>query len=116
MKLTVQWDFNKLMQLNDKVNAVSQIIMIDIGQEISNNAKENAPYLTWALRRSISNDFNTISKWFVVVGSPLSYASVREFSNRKHPDRKYYLERSFTQHVWDIMDIIMEDLDYKLKE
>jgi hypothetical protein len=34
------------MQLNDKVNAVSQIIMIDIGQEISNNAKENAPYLT----------------------------------------------------------------------
>lgn len=116
MKLTVQWDFNKLMQLNDKVNAVSQIIMIDIGQEISNNAKENAPYLTWALRRSISNDFNTINKWFVVVGSPLAYASVREFSNRKNPQTKYYLERAFTEHKDKILDIILEDLDVKLKE
>jgi hypothetical protein len=116
MKLEVTWDIWKLMQLNDKINASVQIILTDVWLFISNKAKENAPYLTWALRRSISNDFNTISKWFVVVGSPLSYASVREFSNRKHPDRKYYLERSFTQHVWDIMDIIMEDLDYKLKE
>ena len=116
MNIELEWDIQKLMQLNDKINASVQVILVDVWNFITNRAKENAPYLTWALRRSINQDFNSISKWFAIVGSPLSYASVREFSNRKHPDRKYYLERSFTEHLGDIMDIIMEDLDYKLKE
>jgi hypothetical protein len=51
-----------------------------------------------------------------VVGSPLAYASVREFSNRKNPQTKYYLERAFTEHKDKILDIILEDLDAKLKE
>lgn len=104
------------MKVNDKVNASVQIILTDVWLFISNQAKENAPYLTWSLRRSISPDFNSISKWFAVVGSPLEYASVREFVNNKNPQRKYYLERAFTEHLGDIMDIIMWDLDYKLKE
>lgn len=52
----------------------------------------------------------------MVVGSPLVYASVREFVNKKHPNRKFYLERAFTEHIDDITDIIMEDLDFNLKK
>ena len=116
MKLELQGDIKQLMWLNDKVNASVQIMLIDVWQFIQNRAKENAPYLTWALRRSISNDFSSVSKWLAVVGSPLAYASVREFSNRKHPDRKYYLQRSYTEHVQDIQKIMIEDLQGKLEE
>lgn len=116
MKLDLTWDVQKIMKLNSTVNASVQIMLIDIGQYIQNRAKENAPYLTWALRRSITNDFSSVSKWLAVVGSPLAYASVREFSNRKHPDRKYYLQRSYTEHVQDIQKIMIEDLQGKLEE
>jgi hypothetical protein len=34
------------MDLNSKVNASVQIMLIDVGQYIQNRAKENAPYLT----------------------------------------------------------------------
>ena len=104
------------MQLNEKINAVASIILTDVWNEISNNAKQNAPYLTGALRRSIAPDFNSIKKGFSVVWSPLKYASKREFINNKNPQTRYYLERAFTEHVDDIVDIIMEDLDLKLKE
>lgn len=116
MKLDLTWDVQKIMDLNSKINASVQIMLIDVWQYIQNRAKENAPYLTWALRRSISNDFSSVSKWLVVVGSPLSYASLREFSNRKNPHRKYYLQRSYTEHVQDIQKIIIEDLQDKLEE
>ena len=116
MKLEITWDIKKLMQLNSKVNASVQIMLIDVWQFIQNRAKENAPYLTWALRRSISNDFNSISKWFVVVWSPLAYASVREFVNNKNPQTKYYLERGYTEHKEEIFQIMMEDLNDKIKE
>jgi hypothetical protein len=52
----------------------------------------------------------------VVVGSPLAYASVREFVNKKHPTRTFYLERAFTEHIDDITDIILEDLNFNLKK
>lgn len=116
MKLTLQWDVKELMELNDKVNAVVQIILIDVWNEITNNAKENAPYLTWSLRKSLNNNFNSVSKWFVVVGSPLAYASVREFVNKKNPTRTFYLQRAFTEHMDDISDIIIEDLNFNLKK
>lgn len=116
MKLTLQWDVQELMELNEKVNAVINIILIDVGNEISNNAKENAPFLTWALKENLHPDLNTVSKWFAVVGSDLAYASVREFVNKKHPNRTFYLERAFTEHIDDITDIIMEDLGFNLKK
>lgn len=116
MKLTLQGDIQELMELNEKVNAVINIILIDVGNEINNNAKENAPYLTWSLRKSLNMDYLTLSKWFVVVGSPLAYASVREFVNKKNPTRTFYLQRAFTEHMDDITDIIMDDLKFNLKK
>lgn len=104
------------MELNDKVNAVVQIILVDVWNEISNNAKENAPYLIGALRRSIAPDFNAISKWFAVVGSDLNYASLREYSNRKNPQTTKYMKRAFTEHEQDIKTIILEDLNLNLKK
>lgn len=116
MKLDLQGDIQEIMKMNDNVNASIQIMLVDIWQYIMNRAKENAPYLTWALRRSISNDFNSISKWFAVVGSPLAYASLREFVNNKHPQTRYYLQRWYTEHMWDIARIIREDLDLELNK
>lgn len=116
MKLTLEWDVKELMELNDKVNAVINIILIDVWNEISNNAKENAPYLTWSLRKSLNMDYLTLTKWYVVVGSPLAYASVREFVNKKNPTRTFYLQRAFTEHMDDISDIILQDLWFNLKK
>ena len=116
MKLDLTWDVQKIMKLNSTVNASVQIMLIDVGQYIQNRAKENAPYLTWALRRSISNDFSSVSKWLAVVGSPLAYASVREFVNNKNPQTRYYLQRWYTEHMWDIARIIREDLDLELNK
>ena len=116
MKLNLQWDVKELMELNNKVNAVINIILIDVWNEISNNAKENAPYLTWSLRKSLNMDYLTLTKWYVVVGSPLAYASVREFVNKKNPTRTFYLQRAFTEHIDDISDIILQDLWFNLKK
>ena len=116
MKLNLVGDIKQLMSLNDNVNASVQVMLIDVWQFIQNRAKENAPYLTWALRRSISNDFNAISKWLAVVGSPLAYASLREFVNNKNPQTKYYLERAYSEHKPEIFQIMAEDLNDKIKK
>lgn len=116
MKLNLDGDIKKLMSLNDNVNASVQVMLIDVWQFIQNRAKENAPYLTWALRRSISNDFNAISKWLAVVGSPLKYASLREFVNNKNPQTRYYLERAYSEHKPEIFQIMAEDLNDKIKK
>lgn len=116
MKLNLQWDIQELMWLNDKVNAVVQIILVDVWNEITNNAKENAPYLTWSLRKSLNQDFSAINKWFAVVGSPLDYASLREYSNRKNPQTTFYLKRAFTEHMDTIHNIILEDLQSNMKK
>lgn len=116
MKLEITWDVKELMQLDSKVDASVQLMLVDVWQFIQNRAKENAPYLTWALRRSISNDFNWVTKWFVIVGSPLAYASVREYVNNKNPHTKYYLERWYTEHKSEIFDIMMEDLNHNVKK
>jgi hypothetical protein len=116
MKLEITWDINELMNLDKNVSASVQLMLIDVWNFISNQAKENSPYLTWALRRSISPDFNGISKWFAIVGSPLAYASIREYVNNKNPHTKFYLQRAYTEHKDEIFRIIMEDLNDKIKK
>jgi hypothetical protein len=46
--MSVTWggDIEKLMEVDERLNATIQIILTDVALEISNNAKENAPYLT----------------------------------------------------------------------
>lgn len=116
MSVSWWWDIEKLMNINEKLNATIQIILTDVSLEISNNAKENAPYLTWSLRRSISPDFNYIKRWFSVVWSPLNYAWLREYVNNRNPQTKYYLKRAFTEHEWEITKIILEDLNLNIKK
>jgi len=47
-RMSVTWggDIEKLMEADERLNATIQIILTDVALEISNNAKENAPYLT----------------------------------------------------------------------
>lgn len=116
MKLNLVGDIKQLMSLNDNVNASVQVMLIDVWQFIMNRAKENAPYLSWDLKRSIANDFNAISKWFAVVGSDLPYAMIREFVNNKNPQTKYYLERAYSEHKPEIFQIMAEDLNDKIKK
>lgn len=89
----------------------SEIFCISILRLIVQNAaKENAPYLTGTLRRSISTDFDKITQWVVIVWSPVVYARRREYENYLHPERKFYLKRAYTENKKEILDIVRKYL------
>lgn len=106
IKIDFWWDVKKLMELNSKFNATIQIALSKIWLTMSNRSKQVAPYQTWALRRSISVNFDYIQKGMVIVWSPLVYANRREFENYKNPDRKYYIWRWYSENVNEINNII----------
>lgn len=105
----------RIPQMWENVNGAVQIMMQDIANLVQNNAKINAPYLSWTLQKSISTDFNKIQKWIAVVWSDVKYAKVREYVNNKNPQTKHYLKRWYTEHKTEIKEIIKEALDEKLK-
>lgn len=116
MEISIEWDFDKLFNLDWSVSSAVQLMLTDISLLIQNSAKVNAPYLTWNLRRSISTDFNKIQRWIAVVWSPVKYARVREYVNNLHPDRRYYLKRAYEDNRSEIINIINTSLKKKLNE
>ena len=80
-----------------------------------NNAKINAPYLSGDLRTSIWWQFDKIQQWIVIVWSPLPYSRRREYENYKHPQRRYYLWRAYSEHIPEIKQTILTSLAEKLK-
>lgn len=111
----VSWDIDKIKNLNNNVVDWVSLILTKIWLIIQNRAKENAPYKTWTLRKSITTDFSSISKWFVIVWSRVKYAKKREFENKLHPDRKFYLKRWYTENKDKILWIVRTYLNDKLK-
>ena len=111
----ISWDIDKVVNLNANVSKGIELALTKIGLIIQNRAKENAPFLTWTLRKSITTDFNKVKSWTVIVWSPVSYATKREYENRAHPDRKFYLKRWYTENADRIMDIVTRYLSEKLK-
>lgn len=115
IKFSLYWDIDKALKLNQEVPTAVQLILWDIADIVQNSAKLNAPYQTWNLRSSITTQRERIKQWIVVVWSPVAYARRREFENRKNPDRRFYLQRWYTENVAEIDRIIRNDLSQELK-
>lgn len=113
MKIEMNW-YDVIFKIWTSVSTAIQLMLVDISSIIQNNAKINAPYKTWTLRRSISTEFYQLQRWTVIVWSPVRYAKIRELSNNLHPWTTFYLKRWFTEHVWEIKDIIETTLSREL--
>lgn len=87
-----------------------QKAMLQITMIVQNQAKINAPFQTWTLRRSITSDLTRIVNLYSVVGSPVAYARRREYENNLHPDRKFYLKRWYEMNETKIKSIIQTAL------
>ncbi len=101
-------DTAKVMKLNASVSRSVQVMLMKIATTISNTAKVAAPYLSGTLRRSISIKTNKLSRGVVVVWSPVAYARKREFENKAHPDRRYYLKKWYDLNRSYIREIVKE--------
>lgn len=69
--------------------------LVSMGFDIAARARENAPYLTGALRNSIR--VQEVSDNIVEViagGGRVPYAWRREHENKLHPDRTHYMRRA----------------------
>lgn len=106
---------SRIPKMWENVSSAIQLMLQDIANLISNSAKQNAPYLTGTLRKSINTDFNKIQKGMAIVWSPVKYARVREYVNYKNPDRRYYLWRWFEDNEMKIQRIAKEVLDKEMK-
>ena len=106
----LSWDIDKIRNMDRNVANVMPLALAKIWLTVQNAAKENAPYLTWTLRRSISTDFDKITQWVVIVWSPVVYARRREYENYLHPERKFYLKRAYTENKKEILDIVRKYL------
>lgn len=104
------WDIDKIINLNNNINNIIPLALAKIWLIVQNAAKENAPYLTGTLRRSISTDFDKITQWVVIVWSPVVYARRREYENYLYPERKFYLKRAYTENKKEILDIVRKYL------
>lgn len=113
-KIEFNWNIDKVFKIWESVSTAVQLMLIDISSIIQNNAKINAPYKTWTLRRSISTEFYQLQRWIVVVWSPVRYARIRELSNNLHPRTTYYLKRWYTEHESEIREIIQNTLSREL--
>ena len=93
---------------------VSQVWFYNSGQKIQRQAQANAPYQTGKLKQSIwvdpwiiTKDTKSIRIWLRKV----IYATIREFYNKKNPDRRFYMKRAFEKAE----DIIKEEFNKALK-
>lgn len=70
-------------------------------------AIQNAPVLTWQLRRSITTE---IKDYYWIVWTNLPYWKVREFHNRKNPQTKFYMYRALNENVYKIQTYFQRNI------
>lgn len=72
--------------------------MFQMGYDMANQARRNAPVLTGALRNSIrvepENNVVYVKAGGNVAGYRIDYALKREYENRLHPDTRFYMKRA----------------------
>ncbi len=97
------------MEINVKVNVnldkldmwkINQIWLVNSTQRLVKMARENAPYDTWTLKKSIGAEPGNITKQTTearVWSRKVVYAVRREFENRKNPSRRFYMKRTYEQ-------------------
>lgn len=89
-----KWNNAKLSSL--KRNTQQGLVMM--AYDVANQAKQNAPYDTGALRNSIRvkpvNDGVDVIAGGSSGGKSVPYAKMREYENRKNPHTKFYMKRA----------------------
>jgi len=115
INLNANGDIKKAQKMAINVDNAIELALSKIWLMVQNTAKINSPYDRGTLRRSISTDFSKIKQGLVVVWSPVVYARIREFVNKKNPHTKFYLMRWFTENKTKINQIIKTALKDKLK-
>lgn len=91
------WNQSTLNKL--KANAMQRLLKL--GYQINNAAKANAPWDTGALANSIRVDTSEQNIIYVLAGgrapsgATVPYAKRREYENKLHPSRKYYMRNAF---------------------
>ena len=69
--------------------------LVGMGFDIAARARQNAPYLTGALRNSIRvQEVNDNVVEVIAGGGRVPYAWRREHENKLHPDRTHYMQRA----------------------
>jgi hypothetical protein len=114
MGFQITWDIKKFFNVKSNSNVAIELALTQIWLMVQNQAKINAPYDKWTLRRSIITDFKQIKSWLVVVWSQVAYARRREFENYKNPHTKYYLKRWYEDNRDRILKIVIEQFKLKL--
>ena len=94
MKIIVKTSFDL-----DKIDIqeVTRIWLYNATQEITRQARINAPYETGTLKKSIWVEPGSITRWTTnarVGPRKVIYAVRREYENKKNPHKKFYMKRT----------------------
>ena len=114
MKLEISYNLKRATPLEGALIEWIEKGLLQTTIMIQNQAKINAPYLTWTLRRSITSDLTRLNKLTTTIWSPVIYSRRREYENKKNPDRKFYLKRAYTENINKIWDIFNKVIKLKL--
>lgn len=103
MKLVLSKKLENL--LNFDLNNALEKALIQSSLIVQNASKDNAPYLSWNLKRSISVDYWKLKDLYTIVWSRLPYAKVRHRVNKKNPHTLRYLFRWYEDNETKIQSI-----------
>lgn len=99
------FDLNKLSP--DLIWEITEIWLYNSSELAIKQAREFAPYKTWRLKAWIWREPAMIwkkTKKVMVWPRKIDYAITREFNNRKNPDKKFYMKKT-----WEKLDTIVEN-------
>ena len=90
------WNATKLAQV--KRNTIGE--MINFGFKIAAEAQHGAPVDTGALVNSVRTTTNNTDQVLILAGGSFSgksvpYAKRREYENKKHPSKRFYMKNAF---------------------
>lgn len=108
MSKTATYSFKFNQSRLKKLRGDVMVGLIDMGNEIANQAKANAPYDSGDLVNSIRSTEEDGVVWVIAGGVfngvDVPYAKRREYENNKNPHTKHYMENAFrdvTADYWD---------------
>lgn len=86
------------------------MFLTQAGTIVQNAAKNNAPYLTGTLKKSITTDNTHIASGKVEVGSNLEYARIREYVNKRNPHTRFYFKRAIEENEDRLQDLLAKHI------
>ena len=93
IKINKNFNLNKI-----DIWKIMKIWLYNSSEEAIEVAREFAPYQTWKLKQSIGRmpaNINENTRKVVVWPRKVEYAQLREFVNRKNPNKRFYMKKTF---------------------